>query len=66
MGFFHNSGMGSLIGSEGTKTLSEMLKVNTTLTSLNLSGEDELMFRTDNKIMTIDLQGIPLEMKEPK
>ena len=46
--------------------MSEMLKVNTTLTSLNLSGEDELMFRTDNKIMTIILQGIPLEMKEPK
>lgn len=58
--------MGPLFGSEGTKALSEMLKVNTTLASLNLSGEDELMFRTDNKIITIDLQGIPLETKEPK
>ena len=29
------------IGVEGAKSMSEMLKTNTTLTSLNLSGEDE-------------------------
>ncbi len=28
------------MGDEGAKSLSEMLKVNTTLTSLNLSGEE--------------------------
>ena len=30
------------IGDEGAKVLSEMLKVNTTLTSLNLRGEEEM------------------------
>ena len=29
------------IGVEGTKALSEMLKKNTTLTSLDLSGDEE-------------------------
>ena len=29
------------IGDEGVKSLSEMMKVNTTLTSLNLSCEEE-------------------------
>ena len=29
------------IGDEGAKAMSEMMKVNTTLTSLNLSGEEE-------------------------
>ena len=29
------------IDDEGAKTLSEMLKVNTTLTTLNLEGEEE-------------------------
>ena len=29
------------IGDEGAKSMSEMLKSNTTLTSLNLSGEEE-------------------------
>ena len=29
------------IGAEGTKALSEMLKVNTTLTSLNMYGKEE-------------------------
>ena len=28
------------IGDEGAKAMSEMLKVNTTLTSLNLEGEE--------------------------
>ena len=29
------------IGEEGAKSMSEMMKVNTTLTSLNLRGEEE-------------------------
>ena len=29
------------IGNEGAKTMSEMLKVNSTLTSLDLRGEEE-------------------------
>ena len=29
------------IGDEGAKSMSEMLKVNTTLTTLDLSGEEE-------------------------
>ena len=32
---------GNEIGVEGAKALSEMMKVNTTLTSLNLSCEEE-------------------------
>ena len=32
---------GNQIGDEGAKVMSEMLKVNTTLTSLDLGGEDE-------------------------
>ena len=32
---------GNKIGDEGAKALSEMLKVNTTLTSLKLCGEKE-------------------------
>ena len=32
---------GNDIGGEGAKTMSEMLKVNTTLTTLNLRGEEE-------------------------
>ena len=32
---------GSGIGTEGAKALSEMLKVNTTLKSLNLSSDEE-------------------------
>ena len=31
----------NMIGDEGAKALSEMLKVNTTLTSLNLGCEEE-------------------------
>ena len=29
----------NMIGADGAKTMSEMLKVNTTLTSINLGGE---------------------------
>ena len=32
---------GNRIGAEGAKAMSEMLKVNTTLTSLNLYGKEE-------------------------
>ena len=32
---------GNRVGVEGTKSMSEMLKVNTALTSLDLGGEDE-------------------------
>ena len=32
---------GNEIGDEGAKSMSEMLKVNTTLTSLGLGGEEE-------------------------
>ena len=32
---------GNEIGVEGAKAMSEMLKVNTTLTSLDLTGEEE-------------------------
>ena len=32
---------GNKIGYEGTKTMSEALKVNTTLTYLDLDGEEE-------------------------
>ena len=32
---------GNGIGAEGAKAMSEMLKVNTTLTSLNLASEEE-------------------------
>ena len=33
--------LGNGIGDEGVKTISEMLKKNTTLTSLDLGSEDE-------------------------
>ena len=32
---------GNNIGVEGAKSLSEMVKMNTTLTSLNLGGDEE-------------------------
>ena len=32
---------GNEIGAEGAKSMSEMLKVNKTLTELNLGGEEE-------------------------
>ena len=37
------------IGDEGTKSMSEMLKTNTTLTSLNLGGEEKGMTRKREK-----------------
>ena len=35
------------MGDEGAKAMSEMLKVNTTLTSLDLSGEEESMLEEE-------------------
>ena len=40
---------GNGIGDEGAKSLSEMLKSNTTLTSLNLNGEEEERKRKRNE-----------------
>ena len=40
---------GNDIGDEGAKALSEMLKVNTTLTSLNLGSEEERNARRERK-----------------
>ena len=37
------------IGDEGAKAMSEMLKVNTTLTSLNLGSEEERKDREEKK-----------------
>ena len=37
------------IGDEGAKAMSEMLKVNTTLTTLNLSCEEERKERRERK-----------------
>ena len=37
------------IGDEGAKALSEMLKVNTTLTELNLGGEEERKEREEKE-----------------
>ena len=56
---------GNEIRNEGLKVLSEMLKVNTTLTSLGLWGEEEIKTRMLNRNKNI-LQQILLEMKEQK
>ena len=40
---------GNGIGDEGAKSLSEMLKTNNTLTSLNLRGEEEGKKRKNEK-----------------
>ena len=42
---------GNEIGDEGAKAMSEMLKVNTTLTSLNLSSEEERKERREKERM---------------
>ena len=34
---------GNQIGAEGTKAMCEVLRVNTTLTSLDIGGEEELI-----------------------
>ena len=40
---------GNWIGVEGAKAMSEMLKVNTTLTSLDLGGEEERKEKRERK-----------------
>ena len=40
---------GNGIGDEGAKAISEMLKVNSTLTELNLRGEEERKERRERK-----------------
>ena len=37
------------IGAEGAKAMSEMMKVNTTLTSLDLGGEEERKEKRERK-----------------
>ena len=40
---------GNGIGDEGAKAMSEMVKVNTTLTTLNLRGEEERKERKEKE-----------------
>ena len=47
---------GNEIGDEGAKTMCEMLKVNTTLTSLNLGSEEERNARRERKRRMNDRQ----------
>ena len=54
------------IGYEGVKTISEMLQVNTTLTSLNLSGQEKTKSRKKKQEMMNDLQTTKSEKKEQK
>ena len=57
---------GNEIGVEGAKALSEMLKVNTTLTSLNLLGEEEERRekRKKRREKKNERQAMRLELKE--
>ena len=40
---------GNQIGDEGAKAMSEMMKVNSTLTKLNLEGEEERKEREEKE-----------------
>ena len=40
---------GNRIGAEGAKAMSEMMKVNSTLTELNMDGEEERKEREDKE-----------------
>ena len=58
-------------GAEGAKKVSESLKINTTLTELNMECDDKINkieIEVGNRgLMTIDnKQGTKLEMKEPR
>ena len=57
---------GNEIGDKGAKAIIAVLKVNTTLTSLNLSGEEEGKKRERERISEKknELQVMGLEMKE--
>ena len=54
------------ISDEGTKALSDALKVNTTVTSLNLKCEEERKRKEKNIGIMIEWQGMKLELKEQK
>ena len=55
------------IGDDAAKLLSDALKTNTTLTSLDLSGEEENMIENEKKEeMLIDRQAMRLGMKGQK
>ena len=56
---------GNRIGIEGAKAMSSMLKVNTTLTTLNLEG-DEKRREEERKRKKKVQQAMRLEMKEQK
>ena len=45
--------IGNEIGDEGAKVMSEMLRVNTTLTELNLEGEKERREKEEEKRVTV-------------
>ena len=58
-----------MIGAEGARVLSETLKHNTTLKSLNLSCKEEgerVKKEKKNRIMVSVRQGITSELKEQK
>ena len=56
---------GNKFGDEGAKAMSEILKVNTTLTVLSLDGEEkEIRERERKEIKKNGRQKIRLEMKE--
>ena len=65
MGMNDKEMIGNWIEEEGARAMSEMLKVNTTLTSLNLKGQenDELGGGKENNYYT---QAILLKSKEQK
>ena len=57
-----------MLGAEGARVLSETLKHNTTLKSLNLSCKEEgkRVNKENNRIMVTVRQGITLELKGQK
>lgn len=57
---------GEEIDDKGAKVLSDGLKVNTTLTSLIMTCEEEQQIKKLNNKMMIKYQGMILELKEQK
>ena len=57
---------GNHIGAEGAKAMCEVLRVNTTLTSLDIGGEEELIkeLKGEKHPIMSCLQGITLGLKE--
>ena len=54
----------NLIEDEGAKSISIMLRLNTTLTLLNLRGEEDREIKRRDKRMTSELQAMQSEMRE--